>query len=100
MKKIRRKRLLTGKERKPQMLDVNSSRSNLDRQSRGTTANQSRYQRNIVTDEDKANMDDQRGGSSGHKKRKKGKKGGAARKKGLLNEMSEIPMKRPKISRE
>lgn len=45
-------------------------------------------------------MDDHIGWSSGHKKRKKGKKGGAARKKGLLNELSEIPMKRPKISRE
>lgn len=44
-------------------------------------------------------MDDLRSGS-GHKKKKKGKKGGAARKKGLLNELSEIPMKRPKISRE
>lgn len=54
MKKIRRKRLLTGKERKPQMLHVNSSHSNFDSHSRGTTAHHSKYQRNILTDEDAA----------------------------------------------
>ncbi len=99
MKKIKRKRLLTGKERKPQMLHLNSSHSNFDNQSKGT-AHQSKYQRNIVTDEDAG--DDVDMVQSSGKKKKKGKKGGA-KKKTFINDLShpsEIPMKRPKISRE
>jgi hypothetical protein len=99
MKKIRRKRLLTGKERKPKMLHINSSHSNFDSQSRGT-AHQSKYQRNIVTDEE--NADDTVAHSSS-KKKKKGKKGASGKKKAYINDpshQSEIPMKRPKISRE